>query len=289
MKSVMLNFENYIRDNPLKAKSFHPYFEQALNEMIIAGGKRFRPELMLVIVKSLRPDLVEKSFPIGLAIELIHTYSLIHDDLPSLDNASLRRGHPTIHTKYDEVTAILVGDALNTHAFTMIANCDMPDTIKVELIKELTKNAGILGLVLGQAIDCYFENQNLTIEQVIFMHKNKTGKCIAGALKMGCIICQCSKELQLKVYRLGLKVGLLFQIQDDIFDVTKTEAETLKTSNIDTQKNKNTFIKLLGLNETIKYAEELVSDIEKDIQNLDERIRANIEVLFERYIYRHRF
>jgi len=136
--------EQFIKNNPVKAESFHPYYEKALNEMLIAGGKRFRPKLLLSVVKAYEPLLVDGAKHAGYALELIHTYSLIHDDLPSMDNADLRRGHPTLHVTYDEVTALLVGDALNTYAFEVLSKAPLSSDVKVELIKILSENAGVL-------------------------------------------------------------------------------------------------------------------------------------------------
>lgn len=283
-----LEFEKYIKENPLKAKSFHPFFEKSLNEMVLAGGKRFRPVLLLTIVNSFFQDKVLDSFDIGYAIELIHTYSLIHDDLPTLDNADLRRGYPTLHKTYDEVTAILVGDGLNTCAFNLISKSNFSSKIKINLVETLSEIAGIRGMVLGQAIDCYydFNNKKLDIDEIKFMHKNKTGKMIAGSLKMGAIICELEKDMQDKIYEFGLDLGLLFQIQDDIFDVTKSEEETLKTTNLD--ENKNSFVNLIGLDESRNECEKLVVKLEKGLDDFDLILKNNLKEILDKYIYRHR-
>jgi geranylgeranyl pyrophosphate synthase len=145
--------------------------------MLLAGGKRFRPKLLLAVVRAYNPLLVENAKYAAFAVELIHTYSLIHDDLPAIDNASLRRGHPTLHTTYDETTAILVGDALNTYAFEILSKAPMHNDVKIELIKTLSEAAGPNGMVLGQAIDCYFENKELNLEyNVIFISKIYSSK-----------------------------------------------------------------------------------------------------------------
>ena len=155
--------EEFIKKNLIKAESFHPFYEKALNEMLLAGGKRFRPKLLFAVVRAYNPLMLDGAKDIAFAIELIHTYSLIHDDLPAMDNATLRRGHPTLHTTYDETTAILVGDALNTYAFEVLSKAPMHNDVKIELIKILSENAGPNGMVLGQAIDCYFEDKKLYI------------------------------------------------------------------------------------------------------------------------------
>lgn len=274
--------EEFIKKNLIKAKSFHPYFEKALNEMLLAGGKRFRPKLLLAVVKAYEPLLVENAKYVALGLELIHTYSLIHDDLPIMDDASLRRGHPTLHTTYDEVTALLVGDALNSYAFYMLSIAPLSNDVKIELIKTLSENAK--DMVLGQAIDCYFENKKLNLDELKFLHLNKTAKLIATSLKMGAIIVDL--DIKDKLYEFGLDLGLLFQIQDDILDVTKKEEEIGKTTNLD--ENKNTFVTLLGLDEAIKEANNLAKKIEEKLNSFDENLKQELQKLLKNYLYRHK-
>ncbi len=276
--------EEFIKKNLLKAKSFHPFFEKALNEMLLAGGKRFRPKLLLGVVKAYNPLLLDNAKYAAFAIELIHTYSLIHDDLPAMDNATLRRNHPTLHVTYDEVTAILVGDALNTYAFEVLSKAPMHSDIKIELIKTLSENAGANGMVLGQAIDCYFENKKLNLEELKFLHLNKTGKLIAASLKMGAIIVN-KPDLAQKLYDFGLKLGLLFQIQDDLLDLLD-ESKTGKSSGVD--KNKNTFVTLLGKDEAIKKADTLAGEIETELNSFDENLKKELKKLLKSYLYRHK-
>ncbi|MGK0256245.1 MAG: geranylgeranyl diphosphate synthase type II, partial [Arcobacteraceae bacterium] len=242
---LLISFENYLNSNLPISKTFHPTFENALKDMLFAGGKRFRPMLTLSIVNAIEPLLVQNALPVALGIEYLHTYSLIHDDLPSMDNADLRRGHPTLHTTYDEVTAILVGDALNTHSFNLIANAPLNNDVKIDLIKVLSNDGGIDGMIIGQAIDCYFENKKLELSQLQFLHIHKTAKLIAASLKMGAIITNLDLNTQEKLYNIGLDIGLLFQIQDDIIDETATEEEAGKTTANDGAKN--SFVNLLGV------------------------------------------
>jgi len=274
--------EEFIKKNLIKAKSFHPYFEKALNEMLLAGGKRFRPRLLLAVVRAYEPLLVENAKYVAFGLELIHTYSLIHDDLPIMDDASLRRGHPTLHTTYDEVTALLVGDALNSYAFYMLSIAPLSNDVKIELIKTLSENAK--DMVLGQAIDCYFENKKLNLDELKFLHLNKTAKLIATSLKMGAIIVDL--DIKDKLYEFGLDLGLLFQIQDDILDVTKKEEEIGKTTNLD--ENKNTFVTLLGLDDAIKEANNLAKKIEEKLNSFDENLKQELQKLLKNYLYRHK-
>jgi len=278
--------EKFIKENLIKASSFHPYYEKALNEMLLAGGKRFRPKLLLSVVRAYEPLLIPNAKYAAFAVELIHTYSLIHDDLPSMDNASLRRGHPTLHVTYDEVTALLVGDALNTYAFEVLSKAPFSSDVKVELINTLSQNAGADGMVLGQAIDCYFENRTLTLDELKFLHLNKTAKLIAASLKMGAIIVNLDKKLQEKLYNFGIDLGVLFQIQDDVLDVTLSSEEAGKTTGVD--ENKNTFVTLLGVKESIAEADRLARKLENDIDGFDESLKNELKPLLGKYLYRHK-
>ncbi|MEA3314712.1 MAG: polyprenyl synthetase family protein [Campylobacterota bacterium] len=288
----MLNiFEDYLNNNLPVSKSFHPIFEDALGDMLKAGGKRFRPMLILTVVNTIEPLLIKNSLAIALAVEYLHTYSLIHDDLPSMDNANLRRGYPTLHKKYDEVTAILVGDALNTHSFNLIANAPLNDSVKIELIKVLSIDGGIDGMIIGQAIDCFFENKPLKLNQLEFLHIHKTAKLIAGSLKMGAIISNLDKNTQNQLYKFGITLGLLFQVQDDIIDEIQTEEEAGKTTSNDA--NKNSFINLLGLDESIKSADKLALECEEILENIKitypnlKELTINLKELLSKYLYRH--
>ncbi|MGM0519172.1 MAG: polyprenyl synthetase family protein [Campylobacterota bacterium] len=286
MTTLLQKFENYLEANLPKCKTFHPHFEDALGDMLKAGGKRFRPMLLLSVVKSKNSLLLSNSMPVALGLEMLHTYSLIHDDLPSMDDADLRRGFETLHKKYDEVTAILVGDALNTHAFCEISNAPLHNDIKIELIKTLSKNGGIDGMIIGQAIDCYFENQKLKINELEFLHIHKTAKLIAASLKMGAIIAQYDKKIQDELYDFGIDLGLLFQIQDDIIDETQSEQEAGKTTKND--EGKNSFVNLLGISEAKNSANKLAKKCEQRLQNLDDKLKKSLEKLLLEYINRHK-
>ena len=284
--TLLANFEDYLNNNLPQSKTFHPIFEEALQDMLNAGGKRFRPMLILSIVQSLQPLLLKNSMPVALGVEFLHTYSLVHDDLPAMDNADLRRGHPTLHKSYDEVTAILVGDALNTHSFNLIANAPLSNDIKIELIKTLSSDGGIDGMIIGQAIDCFFENQKLELNQLEFLHIHKTAKLIAGSLKMGAIICNLDIDTQKKLYNFGIDIGLLFQIQDDIIDETATEEEAGKTTAND--EAKNSFVNLLGLNGALDSANTLASKCENNLNSFDINLQNSLKPLLSHYLYRHK-
>ena len=281
----MQAFETFLATHKPVAPSFHPHYEDALYTMLDAGRKRFRPALLLAVVSAYNELLLDGANHAAYAIELLHTYSLIHDDLPAMDDADLRRGKQTLHKRYNEVTAVLVGDALNTYAFEVLTNAPFSDATRVKLIRSLSYNGGLSGMVLGQAIDCEFENQPLSLEQVKTLHINKTGKLIACALEMGAIIAG-KKDLEKTIYDFGLKLGLLFQIQDDILDVTQSDEEAGKTTNND--EAKNSFVTLLGLEKAMDEANELASEIEQQLLSFDENLQGTLSPILNNYIHRHR-
>jgi len=281
----MQRFETYLQENLPKVSTFHPIYEDALGVMLLAGGKRFRPMLLLTIVDAYEPMLHGASLPVALAIEMLHTYSLIHDDLPAMDDSPLRRGHPTLHTRYDEVTAILAGDALNTDAFYTLSQAPLRDDVKMKLVELLARDGGGRGMVLGQAIDCYSENQPLSLEQVKTLHRNKTAKLIAVSMQMGAVIAQLPRSTQEDLYAFGLDLGLLFQIQDDIIDETQSEVEAGKPTQHDT--DKNSFVNLLGLDESIREANSVAKDLQRRFEHFDKRLQNALQPLMNQYLYRH--
>jgi farnesyl diphosphate synthase len=281
----MQRFETYLNENLPKVPSFHPVYEEALGVMLSAGGKRFRPMLLLNIVDAYEPMLYNSALPVAFALEMFHTYSLIHDDLPAMDDADLRRGHQTLHKRFDEVTAILAGDALNTDAFYLIAKAPLREDVKIKLIELLARDGGSRGMVLGQAIDCYFENRPLELEQVKTLHKNKTAKLIAVSLQMGAVIVGLEKKVQDALYAFGIDLGLLFQIQDDIIDETQSEEEAGKTTGNDS--DKNSFVNLLGLEQTVEEADTLAKDLQRRFEDFDEKLQTALQPLMNTYLYRH--
>ncbi len=281
----MQRFETYLVQNLPKVTTFHPVYEEALGAMLQAGGKRFRPQLLLRIVEAYEPLLYDSALPVALALEMFHTYSLIHDDLPAMDDADLRRGHTTLHKRFDEVTAILAGDALNSDAFGLIAKAPLREDIKIKLVELLAQNGGSQGMVLGQAIDCYFENTPLSLDEVRELHRNKTAKLIAASLVMGAVIVRLDTQMQQALYDFGIDLGLLFQIQDDIIDETQSEEEAGKTTGND--EAKNSFVNLLGLEDSIAEADSLAKDLQKRFEAFEPKMQEALRPLMETYLYRH--
>lgn len=260
-----MNFLEYLESNLPSVESFHPHFNEALAWVLKAGGKHFRAQLVIGTAKAINPSC--DPYAAALAVELLHTYSLIHDDLPAMDNANLRRGVPTLHVKYDEVTAILAGDALNTAAFGVLANSNLPPHIAIKCIQVLSKNGGLDGMIIGQAIDCYFENKKLSLDELEFLHLHKTGALIAASMQIGAIVAGASDEESNDIYKAGLKLGLAFQIHDDIIDATSSSDKAGKPTNNDS--SKNSFTNLLGVDKAIEARDELEKQIINQIQNQD--------------------
>jgi farnesyl diphosphate synthase len=281
----MEQFEAFLAAHLPSAASFHPHYESSLHQMLTGGGKRFRPSLLLGVVRAYNPLLTQSAFHAAFAIELLHTYSLIHDDLPAMDNADLRRGIPTLHKTYDEVSAILAGDALNTYAFEVLSNAPIADRVIVKLVRSLSYNGGVNGMVLGQAIDCHFENQRLELDQVKILHIHKTGKLIAASLQMGAFIVG-RDDIAQELYDFGIDLGLLFQIQDDILDVTQDEIQAGKTTNND--EAKNSFVTLLGYDLAMEEANTLADKIIQQMVSFDENLQRELSPTLNHYINRHK-
>ncbi|MBO7154822.1 MAG: polyprenyl synthetase family protein [Campylobacter sp.] len=273
-----MSFLEYLESNLPSVESFHPHFNEALAWVLKAGGKHFRAQLVIGTAKAINPSC--DPYAAALAVELLHTYSLIHDDLPAMDNSSLRRGVATLHVKYDEVTAILAGDALNTAAFGVLANSNLPPHIAIKCIQVLSKNGGLDGMVIGQAIDCYFENKKLSLDELEFLHLHKTGALIAASMQIGAIVAGASDKESNDIYDAGLKLGLAFQIHDDIIDATSSSDKAGKPTNNDS--SKNSFTNLLGIDKAKQARDELERQIIGQIQNQD--VKELVSNLINKYL-----
>lgn len=279
LDKVLGDFERYLQKHDSRImRSFHPHFEVAFWEMVKSGGKRFRPALLFCVVLAQNPKALKNAFQVALALESLHTYSLIHDDLPAMDNASLRRNHPTLHTKYSESCAILCGDGLNSYAFYLIATANFSSKIRTKLAQTL--GFGALKMVLGQALDCHFENTKLPQKKLDFIHENKTAHLIASALKMGAIIAKMPKIEREKLYDFGLMLGLFFQVRDDILDKTSTNEG--KSANID--EGKNSYVNLLGLKGAQNALDSLKKTLLDSLTTLDKKVAKNLYFLLNKYL-----
>ncbi|MGI9055662.1 MAG: polyprenyl synthetase family protein [Pyrinomonadaceae bacterium] len=221
---------------------------QAIRHSIFAGGKRFRPALVFAVGRVFDAP-AEKLFCTASAIEMIHTYSLIHDDLPAMDDDDLRRGRLTCHKKFGEATAILAGDVLQSLAFQAIAGDEnLSDKIKIRLVSELANSAA--KMVDGQQLDLDAEGNQISVEDLKTIHRNKTGAIICTAARAGAIIAEASETELNAITNYASKLGLLFQITDDLLDVTQTTAILGKTAGKDLTAEKATYPALYGIEET---------------------------------------
>ena len=190
--------------------------KDAMKYSLLAGGKRIRPLLMLRIIQSYGLNYRDY-LDAACAIEMIHTYSLIHDDLPGMDNDDLRRGKPTCHKEFDEATAILAGDGLLNEAINVILKAEYSNELKIGLLSILYQASGVNGMILGQALDIEFENKKANRKELDLIHHHKTGDLISASMQMGALIANVDDLETFK--EIGYKIGLAFQIQDDILDV----------------------------------------------------------------------
>lgn len=281
MKKALESFERYLSENLPKARSFHPHYEKALGEMLLAGGKRFRAALVLAGAIGLDETSAPKAMSVALAVETFHAYSLIHDDLPAMDDADFRRFHATLHVTYDEATAILVGDALNTHSFLYLANAPIDSEKRIKLVAILAENGGSAGMVLGQALDCRFEGEKLDLQRVEFIHRRKTGNLIAASLQMGAIVGGADDAFAKELYDFGLDLGLYFQIRDDIIDATQDRENAGKPTRNDEEKN--SYVTLLGLEGAQKRAETEAKKLQKTIAAFPPRLNAALNEVLGAY------
>ncbi len=265
---------------------------EAMNYSYKAGGKRLRPMLMLESFRLLGGKDESICYPFMAALEMIHTYSLIHDDLPAMDNDDLRRGKPTNHKMFDEATAILAGDGLLNLAFETAADamykCDN-DEDRLNMIKAnriLSTKAGIYGMIGGQMADIIGEsNKDITLEQIMFIHEHKTACLIESALCIGAALAGASDEIIEKMKEIASLVGIAFQIQDDILDVTSTTEELGKLVGSDEKNEKITYITLVGLDKAIKDQKDMSNKATKlldEIKNGDSFLKELIISLTDR-------
>lgn len=222
---------------------------EAVLYSIHAGGKRIRPYLLLEVLESLQVPITIAHAQIAAALEMIHTGSLIHDDLPAMDDDDFRRGRLTNHKKFGEALAILAGDSLFLDPYALIAQADLPSQTKVDLIANLSLASGSMGMVAGQVLDMEGEHQSLSLDELQTIHANKTGKLLAFPFHAAGVIAGLDENLQKQLKTVGELIGLAFQVRDDVLDVTASFEEIGKTPQKDLQAEKSTYPALLGLDE----------------------------------------
>ncbi len=239
----------------------------AMEYSLMAGGKRIRPNLLYTVVKGYGLDeSIADEF--ACALEMIHTYSLIHDDLPAMDNDDLRRGRATCHKQFDEATAILAGDGLLTSAFSVASSSTLDAQKVVKCIQVLSEMAGSNGMILGQILDMD-EGEQSNWEYVKQVHRYKTGCLLSAPLMMGAIIANQSNDIIEQWHSIGIALGLAFQIQDDILDVELTSEEFGK-SNSDARNDKKTSVTLLGMQQSNDLMKQLYEQVKNDVLQMDD-------------------
>ena len=248
--------ERLLPSSTQRPESIH----QAMRHSVFAGGKRLRPILCMEAARMISGKLPEGIEELGSALEMLHTYSLIHDDLPALDNDDLRRGKPTCHVVFGEAIAILAGDALQTHAYEVLARLKCPPEARVRIIEEIAHATGTVnGMIGGQVKDLEAERQKPDAETLEYIHRSKTGALLTASLATGGIYAGGSYAEVQRLRDFGRCIGLAFQIVDDVLDVTQSSEQLGKTAGKDTASEKATYPALFGVEESLRKADGLVS------------------------------
>lgn len=254
-----------------KEDGYQSTIMESMNYSLKSGGKRLRPILTLEACKIVGGN-EEDAIPFAMAIEMIHTYSLIHDDLPSLDNDDLRRGKPTNHKVYGEAMAILAGDGLLNYAYEIMLssslNKDNPEKY-LRAIGEIAKSAGIYGMIGGQVVDVESENTLIPKEKLDYIHLNKTAAIMVGCMRAGAIVGNANEEQLEKVTKYAKNIGLSFQIVDDILDIIGDESKLGKHVGSDIENNKSTYPSLIGLEKSKEVATQLINEARENIKTLN--------------------
>lgn len=272
-----------------ETKQIAPRLVESILYSVHAGGKRIRPLLLLELLDAFHAPILEAHFQVAAALEMIHTGSLIHDDLPAMDNDDYRRGQLTNHKKFGEDLAILAGDSLFLDAFGCVAEADLPASIRVQLITLLSDASGTAGMVAGQVLDMEGEGASLNLDQLQVIHANKTGRLLAYPFQAAGILLELEPAVATLLEEIGLHLGLAFQIRDDILDVIADFASLGKTPQKDLQAEKSTYPALLGLDGAQAYldreldaCEDLLDRISNQvsfegtgIKNIIERLRIH--------------
>ena len=255
-----------------EAKQIAPRLVESILYSVHAGGKRIRPLLLLELLEAFHAPILEAHFQVAAALEMIHTGSLIHDDLPAMDNDDYRRGQLTNHKKFGEDLAILAGDSLFLDAFGCVAEADLPASIRVQLIALLSDASGTAGMVAGQVLDMEGEGASLTLDQLQVIHANKTGRLLAYPFQATGILLELEPAVATLLEEIGLHLGLAFQIRDDILDVTADFASLGKTPQKDLQAEKSTYPALLGLDGAQAYLDRELDACEDLLNRISQQV-----------------
>lgn len=255
-----------------ETKQIAPRLVESILYSVHAGGKRIRPLLLLELLEAFHAPILEAHFQVAAALEMIHTGSLIHDDLPAMDNDDYRRGQLTNHKKFGEDLAILAGDSLFLDAFGCVVEADLPASIRVQLIALLSDASGTAGMVAGQVLDMEGEGASLTLDQLQVIHANKTGRLLAYPFQAAGILLELEPAVATLLEEIGLHLGLAFQIRDDILDVTADFASLGKTPQKDLQAEKSTYPALLGLDGAQDYLDRELDACEDLLDRISQQV-----------------
>lgn len=258
MKNDISLVESRLTDLLPKCANGQDEVVEAMKYSLINGGKRLRPVLCLEFAKACGGDRFD-ALDFACAVEYIHTYSLIHDDLPCMDDDDIRRGKPSCHKQFGEATALLAGDALLTHAFQIVAGAELDDSKIALACGLLAQNAGVQGMVGGQVIDLKYESESPDLRQLLSVHRLKTGALISAACLLGCIAAGADDKKIAAASAYAYDLGVAFQIKDDILDVTGSSEELGKPVGSDEDNNKTTYVSLRGIENAQKDVEKLTS------------------------------
>lgn len=263
--------EDILKQYMPKEEGYQKTIMESMNYSLSAGGKRLRPILTLEACKIVGGNEAD-AIPFAAAIEMIHTYSLIHDDLPALDNDDLRRGRKTNHIVYGEDIAILAGDALLNYAFEIMLSTSIGKenpSKYLRAINEIAKTSGIYGMIGGQVVDVESENKKISKEKLDYIHNNKTAAIIIGCMRAGAIIGDASEEELENITKYAKNIGLSFQIVDDILDIVGDESKLGKKVGSDLENNKSTYPSLIGLEKSKEIANELIQEAKLSIKSIE--------------------
>jgi geranylgeranyl diphosphate synthase type II len=261
------------------AEQYPSSIHQAMRHSIFAGGKRLRPILCMEAAQMIEGCVPQGIEELGAALEMLHTYSLIHDDLPALDNDDLRRGRPTCHKAYGEATAILAGDALQTFAYEVLANLLCPAVSRVAIISEVAHATGTIeGMIGGQIMDLAAEHQHPDAKTLEYIHRSKTGALLTASVVSGGMYAGASEDQTTHLRDFGQNIGLAFQIIDDVLDVTQTSQQLGKTAGKDTATEKATYPALFGVDASLREADDLIAKASAALDTFGERARTMREI-----------
>jgi geranylgeranyl diphosphate synthase type II len=245
---------------------------KAMRHSVFAGGKRLRPVLCMEAGRMIAGSLPERIEELGAALEMLHTYSLIHDDLPALDNDDLRRGRPTCHKVFGDALAILAGDALQTQAYEVLSRLECSAESRVRIIEEIARATGTInGMIGGQVVDLEAEHTRPTAEMLEYIHRAKTAALITASLVSGGIYAGAKDNEVRRLRAFGQSIGLAFQIVDDVLDVTQSSEQLGKTAGKDTAAQKATYPALFGIEESVRKADALVASAFAELDGFGER------------------